>query len=46
MQFFNPEGGCMLKIFIGRDENRQLRADQLELFELLKSYLCENEDHG
>ncbi|MCG5529886.1 heme utilization cystosolic carrier protein HutX [Halorhodospira halochloris] len=45
VQFFNPEGECMLKIFIGRDEDRQLRSDQLELFESLKNSLSENKDH-
>lgn len=30
--FFNVDGGIMFKIFVGRDENRQLKADQLAAF--------------
>lgn len=30
--FLNKEGGCMLKVFVGRDENGALKADQLARF--------------
>jgi heme iron utilization protein len=33
--FINVEGGIMFKVFVGRDEARALRADQLERFRAL-----------
>ncbi len=33
--FVNVDGGIMFKVFIGRDEARQLRSDQLEKFRAL-----------
>ncbi len=33
--FLNVDGGIMFKVFVGRDENRALRADQLERFKFL-----------
>jgi putative heme iron utilization protein len=33
--FFNPEGHVMFKIFVGRDEKRELRADQMDKFRAL-----------
>jgi putative heme utilization carrier protein HutX len=33
--FINTDGGIMFKIFVGRDENRELRQDQLEAFRAL-----------
>jgi putative heme utilization carrier protein HutX len=33
--FFNPEGNVSFKIFVGRDENRELKADQMEKFRAL-----------
>ena len=33
--FFNVDGGIMFKVFVGRDENRELKADQLERFRKL-----------
>lgn len=33
--FFNHEGGAMFKIFVGRDESRALREDQLARFRAL-----------
>lgn len=41
IQFFNEEGGSMFKVFVGRDENRALKPDQVERFEQLKSRLSE-----
>lgn len=35
-QFFNGAGEAMFKVFVRRDENRELRADQLARFEALK----------
>lgn len=36
-QFFNADGEAMFKIFVGRDENRRLRADQVERFGMLEA---------
>jgi len=33
VQFFNADGEAIFKIFVGRDANRQLKADQIERFE-------------
>jgi putative heme utilization carrier protein HutX len=33
--FFNPDGGVMFKVFVGRDETRALRQDQLARFRAL-----------
>ncbi len=33
--FVNADGGIMFKVFVGRDETRALRADQLALFRQL-----------
>ena len=30
--FFNIDGGIMFKIFVGRDEKRELKADQMDKF--------------
>ena len=38
--FINADGGFMFKVFIGRDENRALRADQLQRFRELAERLC------
>ncbi len=35
--FINVDGGIMFKVFVGRDEARQLKADQLEKFRALAS---------
>lgn len=40
--FFNQAGSAMLKIFLGRDEHRQLRTDQLNAFRALARQLSEN----
>jgi putative heme utilization carrier protein HutX len=37
--FFNLEGGTMFKVFVGRDDNRDLRADQLDKFRALADRL-------
>jgi putative heme utilization carrier protein HutX len=37
--FFNVDGGIMFKIFVGRDEKRELKADQLEAFRKLADRL-------
>jgi putative heme utilization carrier protein HutX len=36
VQFVNEEGGVMFKIFVGRNEDRTLKADQLVRFEALR----------
>jgi heme iron utilization protein len=33
--FINVDGGIMFKVFVGRDEARALRADQLQRFQAL-----------
>jgi putative heme utilization carrier protein HutX len=38
--FFNCDGGIMFKIFVGRDERRELLADQLAAFRSLAERLC------
>ncbi|EJF7711057.1 MULTISPECIES: heme utilization cystosolic carrier protein HutX [Providencia] len=40
--FFNQSGDAMFKIFLGRDEHRQLLQEQLEAFRLLVKQLKEN----
>ncbi len=37
--FFNIDGGIMFKIFVGRDEKRELKGDQLEAFRKLADRL-------
>ncbi|ALK08952.1 heme utilization cystosolic carrier protein HutX [Blastochloris viridis] len=39
VMFFNIEGGVMFKVFVGRDETRALRADQVEAFRALADRL-------
>jgi putative heme utilization carrier protein HutX len=36
LQFVNIDGGAMFKVFVGRDEKRELIADQLARFERLR----------
>jgi putative heme utilization carrier protein HutX len=36
VQFVNEEGGVMLKVFVGRNEHRSLKADQVARFEALR----------
>ncbi len=38
--FLNIEGGVMFKVFVGRDENRALKPDQLERFRALARLIC------
>jgi heme iron utilization protein len=38
--FLNLDGGIMFKIFVGRDEKGELKADQLEKFRALRAKLC------
>ena len=33
--FFNVDGGIMFKVFVGRDDKRELKVDQLERFRKL-----------
>jgi putative heme utilization carrier protein HutX len=40
--FFNVDGGVMLKVFVGRDEKRDLLADQLASFRELAGRLCDS----
>jgi putative heme utilization carrier protein HutX len=36
VQFVNEEGGVMFKVFVGRNEDRSLKTDQLSRFEALR----------
>jgi putative heme utilization carrier protein HutX len=38
--FFNTDGGIMFKVFVGRDEKRELLVDQLAAFRKLADRLC------
>lgn len=38
--FFNLDGGIMFKIFVGRDDKRELLADQHEAFRRLAERTC------
>jgi putative heme utilization carrier protein HutX len=38
--FFNRDGGIMFKVFVGRDEGRELKADQFAAFRALADRLC------
>lgn len=38
--FLNTDGGIMFKVFVGRDEKRELKTDQLEKFRALANRLC------
>jgi putative heme utilization carrier protein HutX len=38
--FINTDGGIMFKVFVGRDEKRELKTDQLERFRKLGDRLC------
>lgn len=37
VQFVNEDGGVMFKIFVGRNEDRSLKADQIVRFEALRA---------
>ncbi|CQR23365.1 putative heme iron utilization protein [Yersinia enterocolitica] len=39
VQFFNQQGDVMLKVYVGRDEHRQLRAEGLAAFHQLAQQL-------
>lgn len=41
VQFFNQQGEVMLKVYVGRDEHRQLRASGLAAFHQLAKELSE-----
>ncbi|MEZ0172615.1 heme utilization cystosolic carrier protein HutX [Microvirga sp. TS319] len=43
VQFVNEEGGVMFKIFVGRNEDRTLKEDQLVRFEALRAGCLERE---
>ena len=36
VEFVNEEGGVMFKVFVGRNEDRSLKEDQLARFEALR----------
>ena len=44
--FFNGDGGIMFKIFVGRDEKRELLTDQLAAFRALADRLCGSQEQA
>jgi heme iron utilization protein len=40
LALLNKDGGVMFKIFVGRDDRSELKADQLERFRALRERLC------
>jgi putative heme utilization carrier protein HutX len=38
--FFNVDDGIMFKVFVGRDDKRELKADQLAAFRALADRVC------
>jgi putative heme utilization carrier protein HutX len=40
--FFNLDGGIMFKVFVGRDDKRELKADQLTAFRALAERLIDS----
>ena len=38
--FINVDGGIMFKVFVGRDETRALRGDQLQRFQCACGQHC------
>ncbi len=40
--FLNCDGGIMFKVFVGRDEKRELKSDQLARFRALADRLCKS----
>jgi len=40
VQFFNKDGGCMFKIYLGRDEKRQLIPEQVARFEAYRDKMA------
>lgn len=45
VQFFSADGNSMLKVYVGRDASRKLRADQMERFEALAQRLAQQGGH-
>lgn len=43
VQFYNRDGGCMFKIYLGRDENRQLIPEQVVKFKTLRDRMASDE---
>ncbi|WP_319498248.1 heme utilization cystosolic carrier protein HutX [uncultured Cohaesibacter sp.] len=39
VQFFNANGDCMFKVYLGRDENRELMPGQIAMFDALSAEL-------
>ena len=39
VQFYGQDGGCLFKVYLGRDENRQLIPAQIAAFDALEARL-------
>ena len=37
IQFYNAEGGCLFKIYLGRNADQQLKPDQVEKYHALRA---------
>ena len=46
LSFFNTEGGIMFKVFVGRDESREMKGDQLAAFRSLADRFCAAKAHA
>ncbi len=46
IQFFNADGEAMFKVFVRRDENRELKSDQLAMFDELEAELRTGSTNG
>ncbi len=42
VQFYSKDGSCMFKIYLGRDEKRQLIAEQVEKFVVFRDRMITN----
>lgn len=44
VQFFNAHGETIFKIYVGRDAQKKLKADQVERFDRLATLFSETAD--
>ena len=44
VQFFNADGEAMFKIFVGRDKDRRLKADQVQRFAALEAKFAADQE--
>lgn len=46
VQFFNADGETIFKIYVGRDEQRRLKPDQIDRFNRLETRFAESAGHA